>query len=104
MYNKKLGMIYTILVRFCLFLIWERTQIRPRKIPDFRYEEIERIICRLYIGLVVKKNDFVQCKQKCAGQAAALVCSLISAFLLAFLKVYFPNLLHAKFQCSSQSR
>ena len=37
--TKKLGMIYTFLGSFCLFLIWERAdirpQIRPRKIPVF---------------------------------------------------------------------
>ena len=46
--TKKLGMIYTILRRFCSFFNWEgaviRPQIRPRKIPESkRKNEIEKL-------------------------------------------------------------
>ena len=50
--TKKLGMIYTILGRFCSFLNWERAdirpQIRPRKILDFNShisEDIDKVSC-----------------------------------------------------------
>ena len=52
----------------------------------------------LYVSC--REKMAVQCKQK-GADLAARVCSRISAFLVTFLKAWFPNLQHAKFQYSS---